>query len=147
MPEKLASGLWGEKVAAKWLIDNGYKLIGSRVRAGRHGELDIIVQKDNILAFVEVKTRASELYGRPAQAVNAEKRRALCAAAAAYLRRVNYPELVYRFDIVEVIGKEKMYGEPVVRHINDAFRLPIHYRFNRRKPEDKCPGFLRRLFL
>ncbi len=130
----MPDGLWGEKIAAKYLLDRGYSVIGSRVRAGRHGELDIIVKKGNILAFVEVKTRATEKYGRPASAVNFSKRRALCRAAAAYLRSARYPDLVYRFDIVEVIGREGMTEDPVIRHITDAFRFPQGYMFGRKRP-------------
>ena len=122
------TGIWGENVAALWLSDNGYSIVGRRIRPDRHDEIDIIARKDKVLAFIEVKTRASETFGRPAAAVTAAKKRALCRAAAAYLRRAKYPRFYYRFDIIEVIGR---IGDenPVVRHLEDTFRFPPRYRF------------------
>lgn len=127
------TGLWGERVAALWLSNGGYAIVGRRVRPDRHDEIDIIARKGNVLAFVEVKTRASEVFGRPSTAVDAVKRRALCRAAAAYLRQAGYPDLYYRLDIIEVVGRA---GDPapVVRHIEDAFRFPPRYRFMRPRP-------------
>lgn len=127
------TGLWGERVAANWLSGNGYTIVGRRVRPNRHDEIDIVARKGNVLAFVEVKTRAGEAFGRPASAVNAAKKWALCRAAAAFLRQAAYPDLYYRLDIIEVVGKV---GDPnpVIRHLEDAFRFPLHYRFMRPQP-------------
>lgn len=122
------TGIWGENVAAKQLSDNGYSILGRRVRPDRHDEIDIIARKENVLAFIEVKTRASEAFGRPFTAVTAAKKRALCRAAAAYLRRAKYPHLFYRFDVIEVIGRTGDQN-PVIRHLEDAFRFPPRYRF------------------
>lgn len=132
-PATAETGLWGEQVAALWLSNHGYAIVGRRVRPDRHDEIDIIARKGDVLVFVEVKTRASEAFGRPFFAVGMAKRRALCRAAAAYLRRLRYPNLYYRLDVVEVIGRP---GDPAptVRHIEDAFRFPLRYRFNRPMP-------------
>lgn len=140
-------GLWGEDAAARWLSDAGYSIVGRRVRPTRHDEIDIIAKKGDVLAFVEVKTRKSEAFGRPAAAVNAAKKRALCRAAAAYLRRAGYPSLYYRWDIVEVVGAPEI-PNPKVNHIEDAFRFPTRYRFNVPMPENrgKNRGFFARLF-
>ena len=100
------TGLWGEDVAALSLSINGYTIVGRRVRPSKHDEIDIVARKGNVLAFVEVKTRGSEAFGRPASAVDAAKRRALCRAAASFLRRAGYPDLCYRLDILEVVGHE-----------------------------------------
>ncbi len=127
-PEDADAGRWGEEVAAKWLASEGYAIIGKRVRPNRRDELDIVVQRGENLVFVEVKTRRNEQYGRPAAAVNARKRHSLCRAAAAYLRRARYPKAYYRFDVVEVVGRPGQ-NEPVVRHIEDAFRFEQRYRF------------------
>ena len=139
------TGLWGERVAVEWLSAHGYSIVGRRVRPDRHDEIDIIVRKGDILAFVEVKTRASEFFGRPSSAVDARKRHALCRAAAAYLRRLRYPDLYYRLDIIEVIGRV---GDehPEVRHLEDAFRFPPRYRFMRPLPSEskrRLPAILR----
>lgn len=126
--EKDEIGLWGERLAAVWLSNNGYNIVGRRIRPNRHDEIDIVARKGNTLAFIEVKTRASESFGRPASAVDAAKKRAVCRAAAAYIRRLRYPKLYYRLDIIEVIGRV---GDPnpIVRHLEDAFRFPLRYRF------------------
>jgi putative endonuclease len=122
------AGRWGEQVAAKWLSRHGYQILGRRVRPNRRDELDLVVHGGGHYVFVEVKTRRSERFGRPAAAVNARKRHALCRAAAAYLRKAGYPRGCYRFDVVEVIGEPGL-ADPVVRHIEDAFRFEPRYRF------------------
>jgi putative endonuclease len=85
------------------------------VRAGR-GEIDLVCRDGESLVFVEVKTRQTDRYGRPAEAVNAIKRRRLIQAALWYLRELDNPEVRYRFDIVEVLGAE-------LRLIQNAFGL------------------------
>ena len=85
-----------------------------------------------MLVFIEVKTRRSEQFGRPAAAVDARKRHSLCRAAAAYLRKAGYPDGSYRFDVVEVVGEPDR-SDPAVRHIEDAFRFDLRYRFPQRR--------------
>lgn len=140
-------GQWGEDIAALWLSNAGYSIVGRRVRPTRHDEIDIIAKKGAFLVFVEVKTRKSEAFGRPAAAVNAAKKKALCRAASAYLRRAGYPSLYYRWDIVEVVGSPEI-PDPQVNHIENAFRFPPRYRFNVPMPEEnrKGTGFFARLF-
>ncbi len=143
-PGTAETGLWGERIAAEHLVAGGYSIMGRRVRPGHRDEIDIIARKGRVLAFVEVKTRLSEAFGRPAMAVDKAKRRNLCRAAAAYLRRAHYPDFVYRFDIVEVVGHPGMSEQPVVRHVADAFRFPERYRFSRRGQAAQAPGPWRR---
>lgn len=131
-PSTAELGLWGERIAAEHLIRDGWSIVGRRVRPGHRDEIDIIARKGGVLAFVEVKTRSSEAFGRPASAVGMAKRRNLCRAAAAYLRRANYPDVAYRFDIIEVVGTPDGEDQLVVRHVADAFRFPERYRFSRR---------------
>ena len=126
------TGLWGEQVAAVWLSDHGYAIVGRRVRPDRHDEIDIIARKGDVLSFVEVKTRKDERFGRPALAVDRRKRQALRRGAAAFIRRAHYPSMTYRFDIVEVVGSRESPDPPVVRHIEDAFRFPVGRIFAKR---------------
>lgn len=142
-PTKSEIGLWGEDLAAELLRRDGYAILGQRIRPHLHDEIDIIAQKKEILVFVEVKTRVSEAFGRPAAAVGRAKRKALCRAAAAYLRRVHYPSLVYRFDIVEVVGHPESNVSPAIRHIEDAFRFPLRYRFAREPKRQRLFNFNR----
>ncbi len=119
-------GQWGEMCAADYLQKHGYTLLGRNVRPNRHDELDLIAQIDEILVFVEVKTRSRETFGRPLRAVDKKKRHALNRAASAYLRQAKYPDLYYRFDVIEVLGQPEE-GPPIIRHIDDAF--PFEKRF------------------
>jgi len=79
----LELGRKGERVAAEFLSRLGYRVIGSGFLA-RRGEVDLVCRRGERLVLVEVKTRSSDAFGTPAEAVGARKRRALRAAAAEY---------------------------------------------------------------
>ena len=76
-------GRAGEKAAADLLRSRGYQVIGAGFLA-RRGELDLVCRRGNTLVLVEVKTRTSDAFGTPLEAVGARKRRALRSAAAEY---------------------------------------------------------------
>ena len=108
-------GRWGEDVAAAYLVRLGYGIAERNWRMG-HYEIDIIARKGNVVAFVEVKTRATA-DADPVGAVDARKRARMVSLADAYLSR--FPgSLEYRFDIVAVTGTEADYA---VEHLPDAF--------------------------
>ncbi|MGN1360548.1 MAG: YraN family protein [Kiritimatiellia bacterium] len=109
-------GRWGEGIAAEHLRREGYFILGRNVRVPPHGEIDLVARKEGTLAFVEVKTRRDERYIRPADAVNAEKRRNISRAVRGFLRKASFPGLLYRCDIVEVVGLPEQ-GAPLVRHL------------------------------
>ncbi len=92
------------------------------------GEVDIVCRdkRSGELVFVEVKARRTRDYGAPSHAVDAEKRNLIARGAIAWLRLLDFPDIRYRFDIVEVIadGKEK----PEITIIENAFTLPEPYR-------------------
>lgn len=121
------SGRWGEDLAARFLRRHGYRLLGKRVRVDRRDELDLVAVRRDVLVFVEVKTRRNERFGSPISAVNREKRRVLSRAAVRYLRRLGWPEVDIRFDVIEVIGEP---GAPPkdVRHHENVFPLDRRYR-------------------
>ncbi|QBG47080.1 YraN family protein [Verrucomicrobia bacterium S94] len=121
----LQAGKWGEKQAVRFLKARKWKIIGKRVRSGKHDELDIIADDGNALVFVEVKTRKNEDFGRPFSAVNKEKRRRLSRAAVNYLKKKNAKPDYIRFDVIEVIGRPG--GDPEIRHIENAFPLDPAY--------------------
>lgn len=127
LPRSAVVGKWGEGQAAAFLKAEGFSILGANVRPNRHDELDLIAQKKDLLVFVEVKTRKREDYGRPFMAVHKEKRHALNRAAAAYLRKVKYPEMFYRFDVIEVLGEPEHQEPPIIRHLEEAF--PFEKRF------------------
>jgi len=117
-PEHLRLGELGETAARKHLQTLGFKFLTANFR-DRHGEIDLVFRDDQTLVFVEVKTRSSEEWTRPADAVNRRKQQRLRRAADAYLRKIGYPEVCYRFDIIEVLLSEGRVRE--IRHLPDAF--------------------------
>ena len=125
-PEHLRRGELGERAAKKFLQKQGLKFLAANFRSGR-GEIDLIFRDDDCLAFVEVKTRSSEDWSRPAAAVNAERRRRLSQCALDYLRLLKSPEVKFRFDIVEVLLRDGKVGE--VRHLPNSFSLSKPYRY------------------
>src|SRR5215831_1178508 len=87
----------------------------------------IIASQTDCLVFVEVKTRSSEEWMRPAAAVDAERRRRLTRAGLDYLRLLKNPSVKVRFDIVEVLVAEGQVHE--VRHLPNAFPMERPYRY------------------
>jgi putative endonuclease len=124
-PEHLRRGRLGERAAKKHLQRLGLKFLTANFRSAR-GEIDLVFRDDDCLVFVEVKTRSSEEWTRPAAAVNAAKRRLLSQTALDYLRRLKHPEVKLRFDIVEVLLSGGEVRE--IRHLPNTFALSQPYR-------------------
>src|SRR5208283_6205396 len=97
-PEHLRRGELGERAAKRHLQKLGLKFLTANFRSKR-GEIDLVFRDEDCLAFVEVKTRSSEDWTRPAAAVNARKRRLLSQTALDYLRLLKNPAVKIRFDI------------------------------------------------
>jgi len=126
-PEHLRAGIWGEDQAAGMLKGKGYKILGRRVRIGVRDELDIVARHNNILVFIEVKTRKREDFGRPMSSVDRGKRHTLSRGAIRYLKKLKQKPEYFRFDVVEVVGSREA-GDPLIRHIENAFTLDPVYR-------------------
>lgn len=128
-PAHIQAGKWGEEQAEQFLVKQGYRVLGRRVRVGAKDELDLIVRRDGVLVFVEVKTRKGEDFGRPFSAVNKAKRQHLSRAAIHFLTRLKTAQrpAYFRFDVVEVVG-EPGQAAPVIRHIEHAFTMEGGYR-------------------
>ncbi len=96
------TGQCGEDIAAEHLKKNGYKIV-KRNYKNKIGEIDIIAKNKEDLIFVEVKTRSSDKFGTPAEAVTYYKKRKIVNCAKFYLAK--YPtDMNIRFDIIEVYG-------------------------------------------
>jgi putative endonuclease len=120
-------GRKGEKLAARHLSRHGYKVLRRNVRLAKGGEIDLVCRDRaaNALVFVEVKTRSSEDFGRPFEAVDRKKRRRIVAGAMAWLRMLDSPDITFRFDVVEVVV-----GDPAeVRVLENAFGLPRNHYY------------------
>jgi putative endonuclease len=77
-------GARGEQLAADWYAARGYTVVARNWRC-REGELDLVVARDGELVFCEVKTRTSDRFGTPAEAVTFAKRRRIRGLAARFL--------------------------------------------------------------
>jgi len=125
-PLHLRHGTLGEQAAWRHLSGRGFKFLTANFRS-RRGEIDIICRHDDCLVFVEVKTRSSEDWVRPAAAVNARKRRLLSQTAFDYLKLLKKPPVKIRFDVVEVLLNDGRVSE--VRHLPATFPLSAPYRY------------------
>ena len=124
-PNKRAVGKIGEDAAAKHMESMGYSVLRRNYRLGRIGEVDIVAQLGSTICFVEVKSRSSDRFGAPAEAVNWEKRQTIQAIAGYYLATRRDPRAHARFDVIEVYLAYGEDGEPTVRsvnHIENAFQ-------------------------
>ncbi len=99
----------GEEIALLYLQAQGHECLSRQFRT-RYGEIDLIVRHDEILAFVEVKTRRGLGFGRPEEAVDIRKLRTMRRVAGAFLATVRVPGVVsYRFDVVAILfGRDGM---------------------------------------
>jgi putative endonuclease len=125
-PEHLRRGKLGELEAKKHLQKLGLKFLTANFRSER-GEIDLVFRDDDCLVFVEVKTRSSEEWTRPAAAVDARKKRLLSQTALDYLQRLRNPAVKFRFDIVEVLLSDGRVRE--VRHLPNTFPISKPYRY------------------
>ena len=112
------SGAWGEDLALRYLSQKGYVLLERNYR-NRYGELDLILEHENVLVFVEVKLRRGTGFGHPLEAVTPRKQASIRSLARQYLRdrRPRFFDAL-RFDVVGIlVGND----EPEVVHIENAF--------------------------
>ena len=126
LPRHLRHGALGERAAKSYLQKLGLKFLTANFRSTR-GEIDLVFRDEDCLVFVEVKTRSSEDWVRPAAAVNARKRRLLSQCGLDYLKLLNQPQVKIRFDIVEVLLADGEVSE--VRHLPNTFHLSAPYRY------------------
>jgi putative endonuclease len=125
-PLHLRYGELGERAAKRQLKRQGLKFLTANFRSER-GEIDLVFRERDCLVFVEVKTRSSEEWVRPAAAVDAERRRRLTRAALDYLRLCRNPQVKTRFDIVEVLLEAGAVRE--IRHLPNSFAMERPYRY------------------
>ena len=114
-------GRIGEMVAARHLIQHGYSLLHTDYRVG-HKDIDIVAFKDGITVFVEVKTRSTDRFGSPEEAVDDEKMRFLLSAANAYIKREGVMGPV-RFDVIAVVGTAEPFSITHFTNVIDTLRI------------------------
>jgi len=94
-------GRAGERLAAVQLESQGYRILETNFRC-RYGEIDLVVEDECDLVFVEVKIRRGTASGMPEEAVDARKQRRLLQVAAYYLALHEYDERSWRIDVVAI---------------------------------------------
>jgi putative endonuclease len=124
-PQHLRLGTRGEKLACRFLRRNGYKILYRNFRGRTGGEIDIVCRDRDTLVFVEVKTRTGEDFGRPLDAVDRDKRKRISRGGLAWLRLLEDPDILFRFDVVEVIIAEG--AKPRLELLRNAFALSEPY--------------------
>lgn len=110
-------GKKGELIARDFLEKNEYEILECNWRSG-NAEIDIIASHDNIVIFVEVKTRSNESFGKPETFVNQKKQRLLSYAGLNYMDQKKH-EWEVRFDIIAISFRSPQ--EYKIKHIKDAF--------------------------
>ena len=127
-------GDWGEKFACKYLRRQGYKILDrnytncigeidiiaietkkSRKKSGDYEKMPKIFQNEDVLCFIEVKSRKSVAYGNPSDAVDFNKQKKYLNISLEYMRKKKLNNFQYRYDIIEV------YGSELLNHIKNAF--------------------------
>ena len=116
MSTNLELGNRGESLAEKYLLEIGYQILERNWRFSR-AEVDIIAKDGEILVFVEVKTRSSEIFGKPEESISPQKEALLKDAAAVYMEQIGH-DWEIRFDIIAIVIKGGGYS---FEHFKDAF--------------------------
>lgn len=116
MTKSHSLGKSGERIAIKYLRDNGYRILEKNWVTGRK-EIDIIAEDDDYIIFIEVKTRMSDFQLHPRDAVSVPKQRNIIYAAQTYIQR-NDCDKEARFDIISIVFNGKNFE---LEHIKDAF--------------------------
>ena len=98
-----------EELAGKYFEDNNFEILEKNWQAGRK-ELDLVVKKDNLIIFVEVKSASSKKFGHPSERVDKRKIQNLSIAANQYILENNLQNVDMRFDVVTFVdGKLEHY--------------------------------------
>jgi putative endonuclease len=118
MKAKDAVGQYGERVAARRLEEAGLRVVDRNWRCAE-GELDLVAADGEVLAFIEVKTRSSEDFGVPAEAVTTAKANRIRGLAQRWLAEHEHPYSELRFDICSVLAQRS--GAALFEHMPGVF--------------------------
>ena len=96
-------GKYGEELAKNFLIKKGFEILETNYRYSKMAEIDIIAQKNNILHFVEVKTRNSIFFGTPIEAINQTKLNSICMCAKFYIQKSKKHYKKFQIDAIGIL--------------------------------------------
>ena len=114
---RIKLGSLGEDIAAKYLQEQGYKILHRNFRS-RYGEIDIICGREQSVIFVEVKTRTNTSFGSPEESITKTKQQHIHKVALIYLETYPYSFQEIRFDVIGIIMDG---SEPKLNHLEAAF--------------------------
>ncbi len=114
---KKIKGVVGEDLATNYLVKNKYKIIARNYKCAC-GEIDIVALDKNTLVFIEVKTRTSQVFGLPREAVNKPKQKHITKSAQYFRQEYNVFSLEMRFDVIEILDEK-------INHIKNAFETNL----------------------
>ncbi len=117
--QDLYLGKRGEEIAVSLLKDNGYKILLKNYK-NKLGEIDIIASDKDTICFIEVKTRRSDRFGLPVEAISAFKQRQISKVALLFLKERKLLDKKARFDVVSVLYLK---DTPQLGLIKNAFEL------------------------
>lgn len=112
-------GRGGEQLAWDHLRRAGYRLVARNVRS-RLGEIDLVVERGDVLVFVEVRTRSGRRFGTALESIDGRKRRQVARLAAQFLAQRRLDDRRARFDVVAVEWQD---GAPNIEHVENAFEV------------------------
>jgi putative endonuclease len=113
------TGSAAEQAACQYLIKKGLRLIARNYRC-KVGEIDLIMQDDAALVFVEVRYRENYFYGTSAETVTYAKQKKIIRCAQFYLQQQRIEDMECRFDVMAITSKQ---GQLAIEWIRDAFSL------------------------
>jgi putative endonuclease len=118
--ERMAFGELGERVAERWMKRQGWRVLMRRFRSG-HRDIDLVMEREGLVTFVEVKARRGTEFGEPVEAVGWRKQRELTRSARVWIDRHGRPHESYRFDVIGVLVEQERVR---IRHVENAFSVP-----------------------
>jgi putative endonuclease len=117
-------GCKGEEIARDYLIARGYKIEALNWRKSRY-EIDIVAVKDNVLAFIEVKSSRTAFLGPPEIRVNKTKQKRIAQAASEYLSELEMIPENIRFDVISILLERE--DHPRIKHIKSAYIMETDF--------------------
>ena len=111
-------GRKGEDLACIFLNEKGFEIIKRNYRFQRDGEIDIVVKKDNLIVFVEVKSRNTPDYGGALYSISNRKKRTLRKIASHFLSahpQYHSKNFIYRFDLISIFNGKIEWIDDIIR--------------------------------
>lgn len=118
-------GSWGEESALKFLKSKGYKILAKNYKSNL-GEIDIVARDKDTICFVEVKTRSSDKFGLPQEALSNFKQRQIAKTALSFLKENKLLDKKARFDVIALTYQG---NSPKIDLIRDAFELDSKFTY------------------